>query len=154
MSPCHIAVFVAWQGKKGAIHGRVALFLQRGKAVQNCPRVGRAAGDKQVNGQQVGDALVALIAAAKQPARNGARAHSYHKARLWHGLVGIQHGEAHVFRNRAGHGNAICMAGRGHKVDAKAPKIKHQSCQYVAVGLAGIAASGADLPQLERTAEQ
>ena len=46
------------------------------------------------------------------------------------------------------------MARRGHEIYAEAPKVVHQGGEHVAIRLAGVAPPGADLAQLERTAEK
>ena len=46
------------------------------------------------------------------------------------------------------------MPRRGDELDAEAAQVEDDRAQHVDVGLAGVAAAGADLAQLERAAEQ
>ena len=46
------------------------------------------------------------------------------------------------------------MTRRSHELDAEAAQVPGHRAQHVRIGLAGIAAAGADLAELERPAEQ
>ena len=48
----------------------------------------------------------------------------------------------------------VGMARRGDKLDAEAPEIPADGAEHVGIGLAGVAAAGADLAQAQRAAEQ
>ena len=130
---------------------------QRQQTVQNAPGIGRAAGHKDIHGRQAAASIqtpMTLRAFPEQAAGNGAGPHGHQQARLRHGGPRVQQSPTHVFRHRAGDHQAVGMARRGRKFDAETAQIIHQGAQHIAVGLAGVAAPGADLAQLEGAAEQ
>ena len=65
-------------------------------------------------------------------------------------LVGLLQRQPHVLRHRAGDQQPVGVARRGDELDAEAAQVEADGAEHVDVGLAGVAAAGADLPQLER----
>ena len=57
-------------------------------------------------------------------------------------------------RDRAGDEQSVGVARRGDELDAEAAEIPADGAEHVGVGLAGVAAAGADLPQPQRAAEE
>ena len=68
--------------------------------------------------------------------------------------VGLQQGRAHVLADRAGDDEAVGVPRRGDELDAEPAQVEDDGAQHVQVGLAGVAAAGADLAELERPAEE
>ena len=71
-----------------------------------------------------------------------------------HGVVGLAQREPHVLGDRAGDEQPVGVARRGDELDAEPAEVPAHRVQHVDVELAGVAAAGAHLAQLERAAEQ
>ena len=90
----------------------------------------------------------------KRPAADRAGAAGDDHPGLGHGLVGGQQGGAHVAGDRPGDVDAVGVARRGDEVDAEAGQVEKGRVEHVGVRLAGVAAAGRDLAELQRAAEQ
>src|SRR3989339_929269 len=87
------------------------------------------------------------------PARYCARAHG--NDYLWgrDGFVGFSERQSHIFSYRPCKAQAIGMAGRSDKLDAKTSQVKDHCGKHVQVSLARIAPARAHLAQFERSSE-
>ena len=68
-------------------------------------------------------------------------------------FVGGQQRFGHIFSNRSGYPESVSVTWRGYELDAKAAQIPTDRRKNVSVSFTGVAAAGADLPELERAAE-
>ena len=114
----------------------------------------RTAGDEEIDRHDRRGAVVHLGVADERPAGDRAGADGDHDLRRRHGVVGLLQRQFHVLRHRAGDEQPVGVARRGHELDAEAAEIPADRAEHVGVGLAGVAAAGAHLPQPQRAAEE
>ena len=114
----------------------------------------RTPGDVEVDRKLALDAVRHLRVIEVGAARNGAGADRDHELRRRNRLVGLAQGQPHVLREGAGDQQAVGVAGRRDELDPEAAQVPGHRVQHVHVELAGVAAAGAHLAQLERAAEE
>ncbi len=122
--------------------------------VEHCQRMGRIAGDIQVDRQNTLDAVMDLGMVPEDPARDGTRADGDHDLRCRNCLVGLQERQFHVLGDRPGDDQAVGVTGRSDELDAESPHVEDDRAKDVQVGFGGVVAPGAHLAELERAAEQ
>jgi len=120
------------------------------EAVQDRQGVGRAAGDVEINGNRAVRAVVLFGMAGERTAGDGARADGDHEPGGRRGFVGLLQGQPHVLGDGTGDEQAVGVPRRGRHLDAEAAQVEDHRAERVDVGLAGVAAACADLPQLQR----
>lgn len=113
----------------------------------------RTAGNKEIDWQNSFRTIQNFGMIAKWAAGDRARTDCDHNLRVRHGLVGLLEREPHVPGNGTGDEKTVRMAGRRHELDAEASKIEDDGIKDVNVRFASVASAGADLPELERAAE-
>ena len=95
-----------------------------------------------------------LRMADERSAGNRARADGDDNFRRRHGVVGFFERQFHVAAHAAGDEQSIRMTRRGDELDSEPPQIPADGAEHVRVGLAGVAAAGAHLPQPQRAAKK
>jgi hypothetical protein len=123
------------------------------KPVQNGERVRWATGNVQINRKKIAHTAVCLRVVGIGAAIDGTGADGQNNPRLRNRCPSFKQGFLHVPRNGSGDQNTVCVAGRGHKLDAKTPHVPGGSRENVAVRLTCIAPPCGNLAQLERSAE-
>src|SRR5438105_6204812 len=89
-----------------------------------------------------------------RPAGDGTGADGNDNLRRRHRVIGLSQSEPHIVSHGPRDEQAIGVPWRGHELNAEAAQVENDGVEHVDIGLATIAAAGAYLPQLERTAEQ
>src|SRR5262249_6985077 len=85
---------------------------------------------------------------------NGARPYSNHNLGRRHGLISFPQGQLHVLGDRAGDEQPVRVSRRGDKLNPESTQIKDDRIEDIDVRLAAVAAAGAHLAELERSAQQ
>src|SRR5262245_52540253 len=84
----------------------------------------------------------------------GAGPHSNDQLRRWHGVVGFLESNPHVLADRASDQQAVGVPRRGDELNSEPAEVEDDGVENVDIRLAGVATGGANLPQLERAAEE
>ena len=92
--------------------------------------------------------------ADERPARNRARADRDDNFRRRHGVVCFFQGQFHVATDGTGDEQAVRVTRRGDELNSEAAQIPADRAEHIGVGLARVAAAGADLAQPERAAKK
>jgi hypothetical protein len=85
----------------------------------------------------------------KGTSRNRTRTNGNDNLRRRHGRIGFRERQVHISGHRSRDEQPIRVPRGGHELNAEAPEVEHHRIEHVDLGLAGVAAAGTDLPQLE-----
>ena len=118
--------------------------------IKDRQRMGRTSRNVEVDGDQRPAAVVDFGVIDEWPAADGAGPHRNDELGGGDRRIGRQQGEAHVLADRAGDDDAVGVPRRSDELDAETAQVEDDRTEHVQVGLAGVAAGGADLPELER----
>jgi len=113
----------------------------------------RAAGNIDVDRQNLVDAAGARVTFPDDATGGGAGAHGDHDARVGNSLDGAAHGGLQVARDRAGDHDAVGVARGGDEVDAEATHVVHRVQKGGEFPVAGVAGSCVEMAQVQRAAE-
>src|SRR5438309_815245 len=114
----------------------------------------RASGYVQIDGQERSTAVMYFGVSRIRPAADGTGPDGDDQFRRGNRGVSGQQRLAHVLADRACNDEAIRMPRRSDELDSKTAQGKDDRTKYVQVGLAGVAAGGADLAELQGATEE
>lgn len=114
----------------------------------------RATGDVKVYRQDATGSIKDFRMIDVGTSGNGTRSNGNHDLRCWNGVIGLPQGKLHILRERSSNQETVGVSGRRDKLDPEAPQVKNEGVEHVDVGLARVAASSADLSELERSSEE
>ena len=123
---------------------------RHGKAVDGLRGAGRAAGDVDIDRQNLVRAAPDAVVVVEDAAGAAARAIGHHDLGIGCGLKGAQGRHAHGTRHGAGVQQHIGVTGRGHDLDAKALDVKDGRDGTEDLDLAAVAAATVNAVDVHR----
>ena len=114
----------------------------------------RAAGDEEIDGEERGGAVENFRMTDERAACNGAGADGDDDFRGGHGVVSFFESELHIAADGSGDEQAVGVARGGDELDTEPAEIPCDGSEHIRIGLAGVAAAGADLAQAKGAAEE
>ena len=115
--------------------------------------IGRAAGDIDVNGEDLVHTAETGVILSKDAAATTARTHGDDEARRGHRVVGLAQRDFHIPRNRAGHQQHIGVSGRRDEMNPKSFDVVHGTVEANDFYLATVARTRIHFPDVQRTAQ-
>ena len=113
----------------------------------------RTAGNKEIYGQQPGCSIILFGMTAEKAAADRAGSYRNYQPGSWHRRKGFKGCRFHVLCYWAGDDQAIGVPGRCYDFDAKTAEVKNDGRENIYIYFTTIAATGAYLAELKRSAK-